>query len=103
MNDFIKQAQLLKDDLLKYKIDKNYKKHILSAAKRFSQIGEIDHAEQFAKSYIEKTNNDPEGYNTLGKLYSKSGDVDKAIVSYNKGLKLNKDNAMSAKRANVFL
>ena len=80
------------------KIDKNYKKHILSAAKRFSQIGEIDHAEQFAKSYIEKTNNDPEGYNTLGKLYSKSGDVDKAIVSYNKGLKLNKDNVYAGKQ-----
>ncbi|MBR2106043.1 MAG: tetratricopeptide repeat protein, partial [Treponema sp.] len=80
------------------KIDKNYKKHILSAAKRFSQIGEIDHAEQFAKAYIEKTNNDPEGYNTLGKLYSKSGDVDKAIVSYNKGLKLNKDNVYAGKQ-----
>ena len=79
-------------------LDKNYKKHILSAAKRFSQIGDIDNAEQYAKSYIEKTNNDPEGYNILGKVYSKSGDVDKAIVSYNKGLKLNKDNVYAGKQ-----
>ena len=74
------------------KIDKHYKKHLLSAANRSQQIGKTEDAEKYAKQYIERRGNDPDGYNTLGKIYSKSGQLNEAITTYQQGLKLNKEN-----------
>ena len=84
-------------------VDKNYKKHLLSTAKRFSQIGKKERAESYAKNYIEKHVNDPEGYNVLGKVYAKAGDYDNAIISYNKGIELSKDNIFANKQLSELL
>lgn len=79
-------------------VDKSYKSHLLSTARRYSQIGNKDRAESYAKNYIQKFENDPAGYNTLGKVYASSGDYDNAIVSYTKGLELQKDNVLADKQ-----
>ena len=76
-------------------VDKSYKQYLLSTAKRYSQIGNKSKAESFAKTYIQNFEDDPAGYNALGKVYASSGDYDNAIVSYTKGLELLKDNVLA--------
>ena len=80
------------------KVDKSYKQYLLSTAKRYSQIGNKSKAESFAKTYIQHFEDDPAGYNALGKVYASSGDYDNAIVSYTKGLELLKDNVLADKQ-----
>ena len=76
-------------------VDKSYKQYLLSTAKRYSQIGNKSKAESFAKTYIQNFEDDPAGYNALGKVYASSGDYDNAIISYTKGLELLKDNVLA--------
>ena len=93
-----------KDDKAKLYYDKiklvnrHYKEHILSAADRYSQIGKEAEAEKYAKEYISKRSENPAGYNTLGKIYAKSGNYKEAIDSYNKSRELRKPNILADKQ-----
>ncbi|MCR5436633.1 MAG: tetratricopeptide repeat protein [Treponema sp.] len=93
-----------KDDKAKLYYDKiklvnrHYKEHILAAADRYSQIGKEAEAEQYAKEYISKRSENPAGYNTLGKIYAKSGNYKEAIDSYNKSRELRKPNILADKQ-----
>ena len=80
------KAQEYSDKIVK--INKNYKNHILTVAKRYSQIGNQRKAETKAKEFIAKEIRNPEGYNLLGKIYEDAGDVQSAIDTYSKSISI---------------
>lgn len=80
--------------------DKNrtYKEHLLSAANRLNQVGNTAKAEQMAKEYVARDMRNPAGYNMLGKIYSKAGNYQEAIDSYDKSRNLRKPNILADKQ-----
>lgn len=76
----------------------HYKDYMLEAAARYSQIGKYDNAEKIAKQYVERRGQNPEGYNTLGKIYSQKGDLLNAKASYDKSISLRSPNIMANKQ-----
>lgn len=80
------------------RISKQYKEYLLSAADRYNQIGKNEKAEEKAKAYISKEVRNPAGYNLLGKIYSETGNYQKAIESYDKSRNLRKPNILADKQ-----
>lgn len=80
------------------KNNRQYKEHILSAANRYDQIGQTEKAVEKAKEYVSKKADNPEGYNTLGKIYEKAGQYKEAVASYNKSKGLIKPNILADKK-----
>lgn len=80
------------------KNNRQYKEHILSAANRYDQIGQTEKAVEKAKEYVSKKADNPEGYNTLGKIYEKAGQYKEAVDSYNKSKGLIKPNILADKK-----
>jgi len=80
------------------KANKHYKNHILSVAKRYSQIGSNEKAEKKAKEFIAREIRNPEGYNLLGKIYEDSGNVENAIENYNKSISMKTPNIHAVKQ-----
>ena len=82
------------------KNNKQYKNHLLSQANRYNQIGETDKAVEKAEEFVSKVKDNPEGYNTLGKIYQQAGNLEGAIDSYNKSKTLVKPNVLADKKIN---
>ena len=80
------------------KLNKHYKNHILSVAKRYSQIGNQEKAEIKAKEFIAREIRNPEGYNLLGKIYEKAGDLQSAIDTYNKSVSIKVPNIHASRQ-----
>lgn len=80
------------------KKNKQYKDHLLSQANRYHQIGDTDQAVEKAKEYVSKVKDNPEGYNTLGKIYQETGNLQGAIDSFNKSKTLVKPNILADKK-----
>ena len=80
------------------KLNKHYKNHILSVAKRYSQIGNQEKAETKAKEFIAREIRNPEGYNLLGKIYEKAGDLQSAIDTYNKSVSIKVPNIHASRQ-----
>ncbi len=79
-------------------IDPAYKLYLLEAANRYSQIGKIKQAEEYANRYISMNPKSPDAYNMLGNIYSKAGDKEKAIKSFGQGIAVSKNNVYAAKK-----
>ena len=90
------KAQEYSDKIVK--INKHYKNHILSVAKRYSQIGNQEKAETKAKEFIAREIRNPEGYNLLGKIYEKAGDLQSAIDTYNKSVSIKVPNIHASRQ-----
>lgn len=80
------------------KMNKHYKNHILTAAQRYVQIGDNERAEKKAKEFVAREIRNPAGYNMLGKIYTKNGDLQSAIDSYEKSRKLREPNILADKQ-----
>ena len=80
------------------KVDKKYNKHMLNAAERFIQKGKDQQAEEMAKNFIEKEAQNPDGYNTLAKVYISQNKLPEAIETYNKSQALKKPNVLASKQ-----
>lgn len=80
------------------KLNKHYKNHILSVAKRYSQIGNQEKAETKAKEFIAREIRNPEGYNLLGKIYEEAGDLQSAIDTYNKSVSIKVPNIHASRQ-----
>ncbi len=80
------------------KVDKKYNKHMLNAAERFIQKGKDHQAEEMAKNFIEKEAQNPDGYNTLAKVYISQNKLPEAIETYNKSQSLKKPNVLASKQ-----
>mgnify|MGYP003300671395 CR=1 FL=1 len=80
------------------KVDKKYNKHMLNAAERFIQKGKDQQAEEMAKNFIEKEVQNPDGYNTLAKVYISQNKLPEAIETYNKSQALKKPNVLASKQ-----
>jgi len=80
------------------KVDKKYNKHMLNAAERFIQKGKDQQAEEMAKNFIEKEAQNPDGYNTLAKVYISQNKLPEAIETYNKSQSLKKPNVLASKQ-----
>ena len=79
-------------------VNRNYKSYLLSAAERYNQVGKTENAERYAKEYVAYDMRNPDGYNMLGKIYSKGGQVQKAIDSYDKSRNLRRPNVLADKQ-----
>ena len=79
-------------------VNRNYKSYLLSAAERYNQVGKSENAERYAKEYVAYDMRNPDGYNMLGKIYSKGGQVQKAIDSYDKSRNLRRPNVLADKQ-----
>lgn len=79
-------------------INRQYKDYLLSAAGRYAQKGNYVQAERFAKDFVAKNVQNPAGYNMLGSIYSKNGNYESAIDSYNKSQNLKKPNILAEKQ-----
>jgi tetratricopeptide (TPR) repeat protein len=90
------KAQEYSDKIVK--INKHYKNHILTAAKRYSQIGNQQKAETKAKEFIAREIRNPEGYNLLGKIYEDAGDLQSAIDTYNKSISIKIPNVHASRQ-----
>lgn len=79
-------------------INRNYKDHLLSAANRLNQVGKTEQAEKMAKEFVARDMRNPAGYNMLGKIYTKVGNIPEAIESYNKSRNLRRPNVLADKQ-----
>ena len=80
------------------KVNRKYKKHLLNAAERFFQKGKKQKAEEMAKNFIEHESQNPDGYNTLAKVYISQNKLSEAIETYNKSQALKKPNILALKQ-----
>ena len=76
-------------------VSHNYKSYLLSAADRYNQIGKTEEAEHYAKEFVAYDMRNPDGYNMLGKIYSKGGNLQQAIDSYDKSRNLRRPNVLA--------
>lgn len=77
------------------KNNKQYKDHLLSQATRYNQIGEAQKAVRKAEEYVSKVKDNADAYNTLGKLYQETGDLNAAMDSFNRSKSLVKPNVFA--------
>ncbi|MCR4579599.1 MAG: tetratricopeptide repeat protein [Treponema sp.] len=69
-------------------INHHYKSYMLEAADRFTQTGNYERAERYAKDFIERRSKSPEGYAKLGHIYEVSGNLQNARAFYEKSVVL---------------
>lgn len=79
------------------KTDHHYKDYMLGASKRYSQLEKYDDAEKYARNFVKVRENRPEGYNMLGKIYTKTGNLELAREAYEKGTKVRRPNVLARK------
>lgn len=79
-------------------INRQYKDYLLGAAGRYAQKGNYTQAERFAKDFVAKNVQNPAGYNMLGSIYSKNGNFESAIDSFNKSQNLKRPNILAEKQ-----
>ena len=79
-------------------VNRNYKDYLLSAAGRYNQVGKTDRAETMAKEFVARDMRNPAGYNMLGKIYTKEGNLEQAIESYDKSRNLRQPNILADKQ-----
>ena len=79
-------------------VNRNYKDYLLSAAGRYTQIGKNDRAETMAKEFVARDMRNPAGYNMLGKIYTREGNLEQAIESYDKSRNLKQPNVLADKQ-----
>ena len=79
-------------------VNRNYKDYLLSAAGRYNQVGKTDRAETMAKEFVARDMRNPSGYNMLGKIYTKAGNLEQAIESYDKSRNLRQPNVLADKQ-----
>lgn len=79
------------------KINHHYKDYIINAAERYIQTGNYEKAEEMANSFVERRPQLPEGYNLLGTIQAKRGDLGKAKTEYEKGIHLKNPNIFAVK------
>ena len=79
-------------------VNRNYKDHLLSAAGRYNQIGKSETAEKYAKEFVARDMRNPSGYNMLGKIYTKEGNLEQAIEYYDKSRNLRQPNILADKQ-----
>ena len=76
-------------------VNHNYKSYLLSAANRYNQVGKTEEAEKYAREYVAYDMRNPDGYNMLGKIYTKGGQVQQAIDSFDKSRSLRRPNVLA--------
>ena len=79
------------------KLNHNYKEYMLEASDRYSQIGNLDKAQDYAQQFVDRRSQSPEGYNRLGKIAIAKGDLKTAKEVFEKGQKLCKPNIIASK------
>ncbi len=79
------------------KINHTYRDYMLGAANRYVQTGNYEKAEEIAKSYVSRNENNQVGHNTLGKIYEKQGNFEKAKYEYSRGTSPQNPNAIAIK------
>ncbi|MBR5033538.1 MAG: tetratricopeptide repeat protein, partial [Treponema sp.] len=79
-------------------VNRNYKDHLLSAAGRYNQVGKTETAEKYAKEFVARDMRNPSGYNMLGKIYTKEGNLEQAIEYYDKSRNLRQPNILADKQ-----
>ncbi|MCQ2591893.1 MAG: tetratricopeptide repeat protein [Treponema sp.] len=80
------------------KLNKHYKNYLINAAERYSQIGQNEQAEHYAKQFVAREIRNPAGYNMLGKIYTRLGSIQEAIDSFDKSRNLKKPNILADKQ-----
>ena len=79
------------------KLNHNYKEYMLEASDRYSQIGNLDKAQDYAQQFVDRRSQSPEGYNRLGKIAIAKGDLKTAKEVFEKGQELCKPNIIASK------
>ena len=79
------------------RVNHHYKEHMLNASDRYVQIGDFDKAEKYAKQFVERRAQLPDGYNRLGAIYQAKGDMKNAKLNYEKGRKILEPNVQADK------
>ena len=79
------------------KLNHNYKEYMLEASDRYSQIGNLDKAQDYAQQFVDRRSQSPEGYNRLGKIAIAKGDLKTAKEVFKKGQELCKPNIIASK------
>lgn len=80
------------------RLDHHYKDYMLNAANRYVQNNNYDKAQNFARQYVESRPRNPEGYNMLGNINLKKGDLEAAKDFFDKSQNLRKPNALAVKQ-----
>lgn len=80
------------------RLDHHYKDFMLNAANRYSQNNNYEKASNYAQQYVESRPHNPEGYNMLGNISLKKGDLEAAKDFFDKSQNLRKPNALAAKQ-----
>ncbi len=79
------------------KLNHNYKEYMLEASDRYSQIGNLDKAQEYAQQFVDRRSQSPEGYNRLGKIAIAKGDLKTAKEVFEKGQELCNPNIIASK------
>ena len=79
------------------KLNHNYKEYMLEASDRYSQIGNLDKAQDYAQQFVDRRSQSSEGYNRLGKIAIAKGDLKTAKEVFEKGQELCKPNIIASK------
>ena len=79
------------------KTDDHYKEYMLGASKRYVQTEKYEDAERYANEYIKEKGYRPEGYNLLGKIFTRCKLFEKARDAYEQGTKVTGANVAAVK------
>ncbi len=79
------------------RINHHYKDYMVNAASRYIQTGDYEKAEAMAEKFIDSRPKLPEGYNLLGTINSKRGQLNKAKAEFEKGISLKNPNIYAVK------
>ncbi len=79
------------------KTDDRYKEYMLGASKRYVQTEKYEDAERYANEYIKEKGYRPEGYNLLGKIFTRCKLYEKAKDAFEQGVKITGANVAAVK------
>ena len=79
------------------RLDHHYKNYMINAANRYIQTGNYEKAEEMAEQFIDSRPKMPEGYNVLGTINTKRGQLKKAKSDFEKGISLKNPNIYAVK------
>ena len=79
------------------RLNHHYKDYMINAAERYIQTGNYEKGEAFAEEFINNRPKQPEGYNVLGTINTKRGQLKKAKSEFEKGISLKNPNIYAVK------
>ncbi len=79
------------------RLNHHYKDYMINAASRYIQTGDYERAEAMAEKFIDTRPKMPEGYNMLGTINIRRGQLKKAKADFEKGISLKNPNIYAVK------